>query len=91
MPANYVSQDQLFVTLQDFWKGTGAKVEGLQRLHEATKVSGRYLALPIHEYRHLDSFEKSNRAWMSIAPELAAEAAGRPLCAARIRVLGRFV
>ena len=75
LPHNYVSQESLFTALRDYWNERGAKFEGFERLHKATRVSGRYLALPMAEYLDLDSFEKSNRAWIRLAPELGAEAA----------------
>jgi predicted naringenin-chalcone synthase len=68
--------------LRDFWSGTGARLEGLERLLRATEVSGRYLALSIEQYQHLDSFEKSNHAWMNTALGLGTHAARHALCSA---------
>ncbi len=85
LPPNYVSQESLFTALRDYWSERGGKFEGFERLHKATRVSGRYLALPMAEYLDLDSFEKSNGAWIRVAPELGAEAARCALSLAGVR------
>ncbi len=82
LPPNYVAQETLTGALQDFWVARGFKLDAFDRLHRATTVSGRYLALPMLEYARLESFEQSNREWMRVAPELGAEAAGRALAKA---------
>ena len=75
LPRNYVAQETLTAALREFWAARGLKHEVFERLHKATNVSGRYLALPMLEYAGLDSFEKSNSVWTRMAPELGAEAA----------------
>jgi alkylresorcinol/alkylpyrone synthase len=84
LPCNYVSQESLCAALHEFWTQSGARLDGFARLQKATRVSGRYLALPMLQYRELDSFEKSNGAWMRVAPELGAEAARRALAVAGV-------
>jgi alkylresorcinol/alkylpyrone synthase len=84
LPHNYASQESLFTALRNFWRDMGANLDGFDRLHKATKVSGRYLALPMAEYPALDSFEKSNSVWMRVAPELGAEAAACALSLAGV-------
>ena len=79
LPGNYVAQETLTAALGEFWAAKGLKLEAFDRLHKATKVGGRHLALPMAEYLGLDSFAKSNGAWMRVAPELGAEAATRAL------------
>jgi alkylresorcinol/alkylpyrone synthase len=85
LPRNYVAQETLTAALREFWAARGLKSDAFNRLHKATNVSGRYLALPMLEYAGLDSFEKSNSVWMRVAPELGAEAAGRALSSAGLR------
>jgi alkylresorcinol/alkylpyrone synthase len=85
LPNNYVTQETLTAALREFWVAQGAKLDAFDRLHKATKVSGRYLALPMLEYASLESFEQSNGAWMRVAPELGAEAARRALSNAGLR------
>ena len=75
LPTNYVSQECLSNAISAFWGSSGATFEACQRLHKSTMVSGRYLALPMPDYRELTSFETSNAAWMRMAPELALRAA----------------
>jgi len=84
LPGNYVTQELLSTALSAFWREKGAKLEHYERLHKATGVSGRYLALPMLEYRDLDSFEKSNSMWMRFAPELGRNAAQEALSVAGI-------
>jgi alkylresorcinol/alkylpyrone synthase len=87
LPPNYVTQEALNVALREFWTARGLKLDAFDRLHKATTVSGRYLALPMPEYAGLDTFEKSNSEWTRIAPELGAEAAGRALSSAGLRAV----
>jgi alkylresorcinol/alkylpyrone synthase len=60
-------------------------VARLDDLHRAVKVRGRHLALPLAEYPLLDTFKKSNDAWIRVAVELGAEAVTRALDAAGLR------
>jgi alkylresorcinol/alkylpyrone synthase len=85
VPRNYVAQEALTAALGEFWAAKGLKIDAFDRLHKATRVAGRYLALPIAEYAGLDSFAKSNGAWLRVAPELGAEAAERALANAGLR------
>src|SRR5216683_1312006 len=80
LPVNYVDQQTLTSALREFWADKCGNLELFDRLHKATKVSGRYLALPMSEYPELTSFARSNSAWMRVAPELGAQAARRALC-----------
>ena len=84
LPANYVDQQTLTSALREFWSDKCENLELFDRLHKATKVSGRYLALPMAEYPELTSFAQSNRAWMRVAPELGAQAARRVLSRAQL-------
>jgi alkylresorcinol/alkylpyrone synthase len=84
LPANYVDQQTLTSALREFWADKCGNLELFDRLHKATKVSGRYLALPMVEYPQLTSFARSNSAWMRVAPELGAQAARRALSDAQL-------
>jgi alkylresorcinol/alkylpyrone synthase len=84
LPANYVDQQTLTSALREFWADKCGNLELFDRLHKATKVSGRYLALPMSEYPELTSFARSNSAWMRVAPDLGAQAARRALSDARL-------
>lgn len=85
LPRNYVAQETLTAALGEFWTARGLKHDAFDRLHKATNVAGRYLAVPMLEYAGLDSFEKSNSVWKRVAPELGAEAAQRALSSAGLR------
>jgi alkylresorcinol/alkylpyrone synthase len=85
LPRNYVAQETLTAALGEFWGARGLAIDAFDRLHKATRVVGRYLALPMADYAGLDSFAKSNGAWLRIAPELGVEAAGRSLANAGLR------
>ncbi|GAB7193503.1 3-oxoacyl-[acyl-carrier-protein] synthase III C-terminal domain-containing protein [Kineococcus sp. NUM-3379] len=54
----------------------------LRRLHRATGVRTRHLALPLEEYRSLDSFTTSNNAFIRVGLDLAEEAVRSALGAA---------
>jgi alkylresorcinol/alkylpyrone synthase len=48
-------------------------------LHRAVRVSGRYLALPLEEYRPLVRFQQRNDAWIRVATELSEQVAREAL------------
>ena len=56
----------------------------LERLHAATGVHGRHLALPIERYAQLRDFAESNDAWIAAALELGEQAVRDALAAARL-------
>jgi alkylresorcinol/alkylpyrone synthase len=84
LPDNYVSQESLSKAISAFWRGSGAELEACERLHRSTTVSGRYFALPMPEYRELNSFQRSSSAWMRAAPQLGQQAARAALSKAGI-------
>ena len=84
LPRHYVAQETLTAALAEFWTAKGLKVDAFDRLHRATTVAGRYLALPMADYAGLDSFAKSNGAWLRVASELGAEAAVSALSGAQL-------
>jgi alkylresorcinol/alkylpyrone synthase len=52
------------------WGNLHAAPVRVGELHRAARVSGRYLALPIEEYEHMGSFQKSNDVWIRVGLEL---------------------
>lgn len=46
----------------------------LERLHAATTVQSRHLALPLEQYTSLDSFGRANAHWVDVAVPLGARA-----------------
>jgi len=85
LPRNYADQETLTAALRAYWARQHHNVARLDDLHRAVKVRGRHLALPLAEYPLLDTFKKSNDAWIRVAVELGAEAVTRALDAAGLR------
>ncbi len=82
LPPHYADQETLTAALRAHWAARHFNADRLDELHRAVKVKGRHLALPLQEYPPLDSFGKSNDAWIRVAEELGAEAVRRALAAA---------
>ena len=74
LPGNYADQETLTAALRAHWARQHFNADRLEELHRAVKVKGRHLALPLAEYPALDTFKKSNDAWIRVAEELGAEA-----------------
>jgi alkylresorcinol/alkylpyrone synthase len=85
LPPNHVDQETLTAALRAHWARQHFNAERLEELHRAVQVKGRHLALPLAEYPTLDTFKKSNDAWIRVAEELGAEAVLRALEAAGLR------
>jgi alkylresorcinol/alkylpyrone synthase len=85
LPGNHADQETLTAALRDHWARQHYNVDRLDELHRAVRVRGRHLALPLAEYPLLDTFKKSNDAWIRVAEELGAEAVTRALDAAGLR------
>jgi alkylresorcinol/alkylpyrone synthase len=74
LPPNYVDQETLTAALRAHWARRHFNADRLEELHRAVKVKGRHLALPLPAYVGLDTFKKSNDAWIAAAEEIGAEA-----------------
>jgi alkylresorcinol/alkylpyrone synthase len=79
LPPHHASQDQLIAALREVWAARHYNPDRLEQLHRAVRVSGRYLALPLDEYRRLDSFGKANDAFVRVSLELGEQAVRRAL------------
>ncbi len=75
LPANWVDQETLTAALRAHWERQHFNADRLAELHRAVRVRGRHLALPLQAYPALDTFRKSNDAWIAAATDLGAEAA----------------
>ena len=75
LPGNYVDQEQLSARLRELWERRYSELRRFDKIQGALGITGRHLALPIEEYIPLDTFAKSNDAWMRVAPELGTAAA----------------
>src|SRR5512138_1364767 len=76
LPPHHASQEQLIGAFAEHWRKHHFNLDRLAELHRATQVGGRHLALPIDEYAALDSFAKSNAAFLRVGAEVG-EAAVR--------------
>src|ERR1700694_5240125 len=74
LPRHHLDQEQLIGALRGLWAEKHFNVERLEGLHRAVQVSGRYLALPLEAYAGLDTFQKSNDAFIEVAQDLGAQA-----------------
>ncbi len=76
LPPHFADQETLIAAFAEHWRKHHFNLERLAELHRATHVGGRHLALPIQEYAALDSFAKSNGAYLAAGAEVG-EAAVR--------------
>jgi alkylresorcinol/alkylpyrone synthase len=70
LPDHYADQASLTAALREAWGGVHFNAERLEELHQAVRVSGRHLALPLEAYRELTSFARRNDAWTRAAVDL---------------------
>jgi alkylresorcinol/alkylpyrone synthase len=80
-PAHYYPQKVLAQALRQYWADKLDDLRLLDRMHENVGVEGRYLALPIERYLGLDSFGKTNDAFI----EAALDAGQKAICRALAR------
>jgi alkylresorcinol/alkylpyrone synthase len=76
LPPNYVDRDTLVAALSAYWGRRHFNVDRLGDVHRAAQVGGRHLALPLAEYAALDSFGKTNDAFIRVGADVG-EAAVR--------------
>ncbi|MGH7948241.1 MAG: type III polyketide synthase, partial [Candidatus Binataceae bacterium] len=67
-PSHYVEQSELSAALRQMWIRRNRDAAAFDRIQRALGVAGRYIALDIGEYEALDTFAKSNQAWIEVAP-----------------------
>jgi alkylresorcinol/alkylpyrone synthase len=70
LPPHYADQEALIAAFAEHWRKHHFNLDRLSELHRATRVGGRHLALPIDEYAGLDSFAKSNAAFLRVGAEV---------------------
>jgi alkylresorcinol/alkylpyrone synthase len=75
LPGNYVDQEQLSARLRELWQRRYSDLRRFDKIQGALGITGRHLALPIEQYIPLDTFAKTNDAWMRVAPEVGTAAA----------------
>jgi len=82
LPPNHVDQETLIRALSVYWGARHFNVERLADVHRAAQVGGRHLALPLAEYPALDSFRKTNDAFIRVGAEVGEAAIRAGLAAA---------
>jgi alkylresorcinol/alkylpyrone synthase len=70
LPPHYYSSETLSAALWQKWDGSKHERARYERIHRAAGVRGRHLALPLEEYRDLQSFAASNATWTRAATDL---------------------
>jgi alkylresorcinol/alkylpyrone synthase len=82
LPTNWVDQETLIGVFRELWAREHFNVERIEELHRSVQVGGRYLALPLEEYRPLERFSDRNEAWTRVSLDLGEQAVRRALDAA---------
>lgn len=69
-PHNY-SQQYILSQIQDHWGSNVREADKLARLHAATTVESRHIALPIEDYPQLEHFGHSNDVFIRVGLDIA--------------------
>jgi len=83
-PKHYYTQDVLTAAFKEYWGPRLGGDELIDRLHAKCCVDGRHLALPMEAYYGLDTFGKSNDAWIQCAEEIGEQALCRALAKVKL-------
>lgn len=78
LPPHYYPQDVLLTAFRRHWGKRLERFNLLQRLHAATQVDGRYLALPMERYP-LANWGEANNCWIEASLELGQRAICRAM------------
>ncbi|MDH3735002.1 MAG: type III polyketide synthase [Gemmatimonadota bacterium] len=73
-PDHYYDQTTLVAAFEEHWGGRLFNPARLGMLHRNVQVGGRHLALPMEEYRSLESFTDANDAFIRCGLEVGADA-----------------
>ena len=84
LPPHFVDQDTLLAAFRELWGQKHFNLERLEHLHRAVRVGGRHLALPIEQYRAMESFSARNAAWIEAAVSTGEDAVRSALLAADV-------
>ena len=86
LPENVYAQDEITATIAPLLTGEGTpERRTLERMHAASGVASRHLALPLDRYPGLRAFGTANDAFLEVGTALAARATKEALDAAGIR------
>ena len=73
LPPHYYPQHELIAAFRKYWGGRLDRFSVLEKLHAATQVDGRYLALPLERYP-LRDWGEANDCWIESAVTLGQQA-----------------
>src|ERR1700761_6010839 len=73
-PPHYYLQETVLAGLKTQLPEDLANLAMMERLHSRTGVEGRYFSLPLEQYPPLDTFGKTNDAWIEAAEQLGQSA-----------------
>ena len=82
LPSSAYPQERITEELAPLLTSVPDRARLMRRLHAASGVRSRHLALPLEDYPALDSFTAANNAFIRVGTELAAEAVEAALAAA---------
>jgi alkylresorcinol/alkylpyrone synthase len=83
LPAHYYPQKVLIDAFRKYWGGRLDRFDILERLHAATQVDGRYLALPLEAYPQAN-WGESNNSWIEASLQLGEEAVSKAMELAQV-------
>jgi alkylresorcinol/alkylpyrone synthase len=78
-PKHVYSQQTITAALTEFWRDRLERPELLGRLHANCGVARRHLSMPIENYARMDTFGKTNTAWIETAEQLGSTAICRAI------------
>ncbi len=84
LPSHYYPQKVLIEAFRKYWGPRIERFDVLERLHAATQVDGRYLALPLEAYP-LRNWGDANNAWIEAALDLGQQAICKAIQQGRTR------
>ena len=84
LPKHYYPQKVLIEAFRRYWGTRLDRFAVLEKLHSATQVDGRYLALPLEKYP-LRDWGEANNCWIEAAVDLGEQAVGRAMEQAGVR------
>jgi len=79
LPPHWVDQESLIAIFRELWAREHFNLERIEELHRSVQVGGRYLALPLDEYRPLEKFSQRNDAFQRVSLEVGELAVRRAL------------
>jgi alkylresorcinol/alkylpyrone synthase len=79
LPPHWVDQEALIAAFRELWAREHFNIERIEELHRSVQVGGRYLALPLEEYRPLERFAQRNDAFQRVSLEVGEQAVRRAL------------